>query len=140
MLKSFEDIISLVHRSDVIFPGGIGISLIAIFLIQACSWDNVEEYYPEFGLCDTSAVSFSNDIIPILTSNCFACHSNLNSPDFGGGLSLEDHQDVAGSSERIIGAINHREGFIAMPQGSDKLDTCSIKLFEAWASSGAPDN
>lgn len=117
-----------------------GISLTVLLLISGCVWDNEEELYPESGFCDTTSVSFSNDIVPILSNNCYSCHSNLNAPSFGGGLSFEDHQDVASYSERIIGAINHREGFVPMPRGGSKLDPCSIDLVEAWSNSGAPDN
>ena len=117
-----------------------GIILLGILLMPACVWDNLEELYPDTRHCDTTSVSFNNDIKPILSNNCFSCHSNLNAPSFGGGLSLEDHADVARNSDRIIGAINHEDGFQAMPQGGEKLDACSILLFEAWSQSGAPDN
>jgi hypothetical protein len=118
----------------------IVVPLLAIILLPACIWDNLEELYPDNANCDTTSVSFSTDIIPILSNNCFSCHSNLNAPSFGGGLSFEDHQDVAGNSDRIIGAINHNEGFLAMPRDGDKLNPCSINLVEAWVNSGAPDN
>lgn len=117
-----------------------GVPLLLAFFLHACVWDNMEELYPDIADCDTSSVSFSMDVIPILSDNCFSCHSKLNAPASGGGLSLEDHQDVARSSDRIIGAINHEDGFQAMPRGGDKLDPCSINVFEAWAHAGAPDN
>jgi hypothetical protein len=119
---------------------GKGILLLGVLLMPACVWDNLEELNPDIPNCDTTSVSFSSDIVPILSNNCFGCHSNLNAPVFGGGLSFEDHQDVAGYTDRIIGAINHEVGFLAMPQEGDKLDPCSILLFEAWASAGAPEN
>lgn len=125
-------------RRRIIF--GMGIPLLGILLLPACLWDNIEEIYPAPPNCDTAAVSFSNDIVPILSNNCFSCHSNLNAPSFGGGLSFEDHSDVAENSDRIIGAINHKPGFSAMPSGGDKLDPCSILQFEAWAQAETPDN
>ena len=118
----------------------MGIPWLGLMLMPACVWDNLEELYPDTPNCDTTAVSFSNDIVPVLSNNCFGCHSNVNAPGSGGGLRFEDHPDVAGNTSRIIGAINHDTGFLAMPQGGDKLDPCSINLFEAWARSGAPDN
>ena len=116
------------------------ILLPGIFLLTGCVWDNEEELYPETGICDTASVSFIDDITPILSNNCYSCHSNLNAPSFGGGLSFEDHQDVARYSERIIGAIQHNKGFLPMPQGEEKLDPCAIDQVEAWIESGAPDN
>ena len=117
-----------------------GIALAGILLLPACVWDNLEDLHPDTQECDTSSVSFSMDIQPILSNNCFSCHSNVNAPSFGGGLSFEDHADVSANSDRIKGAINHNEGFLAMPQGGDKLDPCSIMKFEAWVSAGTPDN
>ena len=118
----------------------MGIPLLGILLMPACLWDNQEELYPDPPDCDTTSVSFSSDIVPLLSNNCYSCHSKLNAPSFGAGMSLEDHQDVAGYSERILGAIQHEDGFIAMPRENDKLDACSILLFEAWVRAGAPDN
>lgn len=113
---------------------------LGMFQLQACVWENMEEIYPDMADCDTAFVSFSTDITPLLSNNCFACHSQQNAPGSGGGLALEDHSDVAANSQRIIGAINHREGYEPMPRGRDKLDPCSINLLEAWVNSGAPDN
>jgi hypothetical protein len=116
------------------------VALFGMVLLQCCVWENEEDLFPDTAICDTTSVSFSSDIVPILTNNCYGCHSNLNAPSFGGGLRLEDHQDVASNSERIIGAVNHNEGFLPMPKGGTKLDPCPINLIEAWASAGAPDN
>jgi hypothetical protein len=120
--------------------GWTGVVLACIILLPACVWENLEDLRPDKPDCDTTAVSFSMDIKPILSNNCFGCHSNVNAPSFGGGLSFEDHEDVSANSTRITGAINHKEGFLAMPQGGDKLDPCSIMKFEAWVSAGTPDN
>jgi hypothetical protein len=115
-------------------------SLTVCFMISGCVWENEEELYPDSGVCDTTMVSFRDDIVPVLSNNCYVCHSNLNGPSFGGGLTFEDHDDVALYSERIIGAINHRDGFQPMPRNAGKLDPCPINLLEAWVNAGAQDN
>jgi hypothetical protein len=111
-----------------------------VLLATGCSWENEETLYPESGLCDTLDVSYSEDVVPILANNCYECHSNTNAPDFSYGHAFEDYEDVFASSNLIVGAINHLEGFPPMPRGSDKLDTCSISVIEAWVNNGAPDN
>ncbi len=111
-----------------------------IFSLSGCVWDSEEEVFPDNNTCDTSMVSFTFDIVPVLSSHCLGCHSNSNASVFGGGIRLEDYEDVAGYSERIIGAINHRDGFLPMPRGSNKLDPCPINQFEAWVNSGKPEN
>ena len=108
--------------------------------VMSCVWDNEDAYYADPVSCDTVNVSFSEDIVPLLVNHCYSCHSNLNAPGLGGGLPLEDHQDVALSAGRIEGAINHREGYQPMPREADKIDPCPIELFEAWINAGTPDN
>ena len=109
-------------------------------LVAGCYWDNVETLFPDLDQCDTLDVSFSADVIPILRNNCFSCHSNSNSPDFANGLSLEDYEDVAAMSDRIVGAIMHKDGFIPMPQGNEQLDSCQIETIEAWVNQGSRNN
>ena len=118
----------------------IGIILILWIAAFACYWENEETLYPEIEICDTTFVSFSEQIIPILTNNCFTCHSNLNASDFGVGISLEDYEDVASSSTQIVGAINHAEDFPQMPKNRNKLDTCLINTIEAWINQGTLNN
>jgi len=115
--------------------------LIAVVVTAGCSWDDEETFYPELQICDTLDVSFAMDVVPIMAMNCYSCHSNANAPEFTSGFALEDHADVSASSIRIVGAINHNDGFLAMPRGgAGKLDTCSINTIEAWVNSGSPDN
>jgi hypothetical protein len=116
------------------------ILLILLSFATGCAWENEKTLYPDAGLCDTLDVSYSEDVVPILANNCYECHSKTNAPDFGNGIALEDYEDVFASSNRIVRAINHMEGFPAMPQEADKLDTCSISIIEAWVNRGAPDN
>ena len=116
------------------------VALGMLLWITGCYWDNVATLIPEGQSCDTLDVSFASDVIPILSNNCYGCHSNANAPDFGNGLSLEDYADVTTMSARIIGAINHDNGFVPMPQGSQKLDSCKIGKIEAWVNQGSLNN
>ena len=47
----------------------------------------------------------------------------------------------SGVFERIVGAINHTEGFLPMPYpaGTDKLADCDIDKLTAWIADGAPE-
>ena len=139
---SHEMIVNLGENKGIIRPmKKLLIVLIAVAVTAGCSWENEETLYPESQICDTLDVSFALDVLPILTLNCFSCHSNANAPEFTSGFALEDHADVSASSSRIVGAINHNDGFLAMPRGgAEKLDTCSINTIEAWVNSGSPDN
>jgi len=116
------------------------ILLICILLATGCIWEDEESLFPEEGVCDTSNVSYQEDVLPIMSANCYACHSNVNAPDFASGIALEEYEDVFASTDLIIGAINHSDGFPAMPKGEEKLDSCSILTLEAWILQGALEN
>ena len=116
------------------------IYLLIWIAVYGCYWENEEALYPVDQFCDTAFVSFSGDILPILTNNCFSCHSNSNATENAFGITLEDHVDVSASAILIIGAINHLEGFPQMPKNGVKLDTCKIQVFEAWENQGSLDN
>jgi cytochrome c5 len=115
------------------------LAAMAIFAV-ACYWEDEETLYPEPEICDTLDVSFAEDVAPILSNNCYMCHSNANAPDFTFGFSLEDYEDVAAASSLIVDAINHKEGITAMPKNGDKLDTCTINTIEAWVNQGSHNN
>jgi mono/diheme cytochrome c family protein len=109
-------------------------------LLDSCTWDNQDEFYPPEAGCDTLEVSFSADIQVLLDQHCWACHSNQNAPSFGNGLRLEDHLDVAGSISLVISAMKHEAGVSPMPKASPKLDECTVAAFEAWENQGSKDN
>jgi hypothetical protein len=121
------------------------ILVLTSFLVYNCMYDNEEELYPDIDSgekCDTLNISLSNSIKPILSNNCYSCHSNSNSGTFGAGINLETYSGLVEmvNRGRLIGAITHSPGFIAMPQGGTKLDDCSISKIRAWINGGALNN
>ncbi len=91
-------------------------------------------------VCDTSAVSFSADVMPIIKSNCFSgCH-NGSSPT--GGFKLETYQDVKAKVDqgRLVGAVTHQPGFVPMPFNRQPLSQCEQDLIAAWVAQGALNN
>jgi len=94
--------------------------------------------------CDTvSAISFSNQVFPIVENNCLSCHS---STPANGGVLLNSYENVreAAITERngtslIIGAIRNLNGFSPMPPGNP-MSTCSIRIIELWIEQGTQNN
>lgn len=97
--------------------------------------------YPD-PTCDTANVTFSGSISPLLQSRCLSCHSNSAAAASGGNIKLENFSDIKGYADkgRLVGAINHSNGYSAMPKGSSKLDNCSIRKIEKWIELGALNN
>ena len=82
--------------------------------------------------CDTTHITFSGTIKKILNDNCFACHSNASAPSSGNNIKLEDSSSVVAKYYRLLGSIEHKPGYFAMPLGGLKLDTCKITQFAIW--------
>jgi len=114
--------------------------LMLLLVATGCSWDNEVDLYPDSALCDTLDISYRDDVVPILSTSCYSCHSNANAPDFAYGIAFEDYEDVVAGSELILGAVKHEAGYPAMPKGAPQLDSCSINKLEAWVKAGTPDN
>jgi hypothetical protein len=112
----------------------------ALFLSSCTS----EQLVPD---CDTQNISYSQNIVPILKSNCYKCHSSGNSVGSYGHL-LDSYDNLIqyttrGASTHISyleGVITHTPGYIAMPYMDGKLDTCAIKQIKAWITQGYPNN
>lgn len=112
--------------------------LMVLFGTQACYYDNAEELYPNTE-CDTTAMSFQNDINPIIQTNCTVCHSG-STPS--GGLLLTNHAQIAAAanSGKIMDRISRSNGDpLLMPQ-TGKLGDCSIAKIEAWINQGTLNN
>lgn len=89
--------------------------------------------------CQTTDVSFSVVVKPIIETNCQGCHSG-GSPS--GGIDLSTYAGIKdrADSGQLLGSIDWQAGFSRMPQGNPKLDQCKIDQISAWINDGAPDN
>lgn len=105
--------------------------------LGACYYDIEEDLYPNG--CDTTNVTFSGGVVPILESTCVTCHNQLSQ---NGSVLLEGYENVkiVVDNGKLLGAIMHEPGFSAMPQGGPMLPDCSIMKIQAWVDAGAPDN
>jgi cytochrome c5 len=89
--------------------------------------------------CDTSSVTFSGSVKPILQTYCNGCHSGA-APS--GDISYEtyDATKPTALSGSLAGAIEHTSGYSAMPQGGNKLTDCSIATIKKWIALGAKND
>jgi hypothetical protein len=90
-------------------------------------------------ICDTSAVTYTNTVRPLMTSYCISCH-NSSSPS--AGVNLEGYSNVKNyvDNGQLWGTMNHSNGFSPMPKGTPKLDACSLSKLLAWINKGALNN
>lgn len=115
-----------------------------VFLLSlsvACSSDNEEDVapQPQPQQCDTENVTFAESVTPILSANCYACHSTSVAT---AGIVLDTYAGVKKQADNgsLVGAITHAAGFTPMPQGGAKLSNCNIDKIKKWVEEGAEDN
>ena len=89
--------------------------------------------------CDTTNVTFSATVFPLLQANCVGCHSG-SAP--GGNIRLENYANVLAVAQngKLLGSVNHSAGYKAMPFGGNKLPACNIDQIRIWVDGGAQNN
>lgn len=106
-------------------------------LFPSCYYDKEETLYP-FQRCDTTNVTYSQTIVPILSANCYVCHitGNPTSP-----VVLDSYTNVLiyVTNGKLIPAIDHTGPF-QMPKGGSMLEVCAIEKIKRWVTNGAPNN
>jgi hypothetical protein len=124
-------------------PGYLIFSPILLLAIaSSCYYDSEEYLYPDTtSQCDTTNVTYAQSVVPIIQNHCLSCHSN-NTASLGGNIKLEDYADIKlrADDHRLLGSVEHLSGYSPMPQGSKKLDDCTISTIRIWVNEGAPNN
>lgn len=116
--------------------------VIALTFQVACYYDNEEELYPDGGqpnACDTTAVTYSATIQPLMQSKCYVCHSQAAAL---GNVVVEGYANARqyALTGQLYGSVNHSNGYLPMPQGGSKLPACDIAAVKKWVDDGAPNN
>jgi hypothetical protein len=123
------------------------INSILLFVVAiglfSCYNDNKEELYPELTSgCDTTNVTYTSSVVPILNSYCLSCHSNSAANGAGGGIKLENYPDVSvyALTGKLVGSVKQLGGYSPMPKNAGKLSDCKVRQIDKWVSKGAPNN
>ncbi|MDN5201379.1 hypothetical protein QQ008_08400 [Fulvivirgaceae bacterium BMA10] len=110
------------------------IGLVLIVIGQSCYYDNEEELYPDDN-CDTSNVTFSGTVNPIIQTNCAitGCHV----PGTG-RVVLQTPQQI-----KVIvddGRLEQRAVQDKDMPPTGPLNNCEITQIQTWLNAGAPNN
>lgn len=119
-------------------------ALFSLIAFGGCYYDNEEDLYPQVIPCDTSNVTYSGTVKPIIDQYCISCHSQGNP---SGNINLEGYTNVAiagdivpGVYGSLYGVISHYSGNSPMPKNQPKLPDCKIRQIKKWIDEGTPDN
>lgn len=111
------------------------LTLGCIIILTSCYKDN-EEYLYGNVQCDTTDVSFANDILPIIEMNCsvVGCHvaGGSGTGTFENYDQIKAKVDDGSFRDRVIVQQD-------MPPGTP-LSNCQIAHITKWLDSGAPNN
>ena len=110
----------------------------ALMVTPSCVSNNEEELYPDQP-CDTTQVTYSGTIAPIINQNCLACHGAI-APSSGIPLEGYDNLKAVVDDERLVGALRWQDGFSPMPQEAPQLPECDLDQIDVWVKAGAPNN
>ena len=89
--------------------------------------------------CDSSEVTFSTVIYPLIELKCQGCHSG-GEPE--ADLLLTSYGSISSIAldGRLYNSITGSNGAELMPFGASPLSACEINQIETWINEGAPDN
>lgn len=112
---------------------------LVLLSLPGCYYDKEELLYPDGQNCDTTNVSYSTVVAPILQTRCTGCHGGAFP---SAGINLTTHQNVVTYAEvgSLVGSIKHNQGFSPMPKSAPKIPQCEINRISAWVNQGMPNN
>ncbi len=119
--------------------------LIVITLLVACTYDKAAEVDPII-----SNVSYKDDIQPIISINCYSCHSSIaTDPERPGYAFFDDFNELkryalkpstVNAELTTLQARLRQIEFPGMPFKRNPLPESEIQLIEKWIKAGAPNN
>lgn len=89
--------------------------------------------------CDTTNVTYSGNIEPIINNSCTGCHSG-GAP--AGNIALTNYAEVKKQADngKLGGSVNWEAGYVPMPKDAAQLSDCKLKTIEIWIAEGAQNN
>lgn len=91
--------------------------------------------------CNTSNVSYTAHIRPLIENKCLGCHNTANAPNaediYLGTYSQDSAQAMNGN---LYGVLTRAPGFQPMPKYQGKITDCEISFVKAWIDAGVPNN
>lgn len=116
----------------------IGAFAMSVIIVQSCSKDSEDNVTPP-PTCSTDNIKYSTNILPIISSNCYACHGNGATT---AGINVDGYANLKTlvDNGKLVGVVTHASGFTPMPYNKPKLSDCDINKIKAWVAGGALNN
>lgn len=112
-----------------------------VIYLAGCSKASEDKLAGNTTTCDTTKVSYSLQIVPIMQSICYSCHGSGNTGGSGGiDLSTYTRLKVYAGNGYLVGNVTHAPGYVGMPYGLPMLPSCEVNTIVAWVHQGTLNN
>ena len=120
-------------------PGLIVLFFIFAIFISSCYNDKEAYLYPFAVVCDSSNVTYSQTIAPIMSTNCNVCHTTANP---SGGVVTDNYPDLnlVVLNGKLWAGVSWSSGFSPMPKGGAQLSACDLGKIKKWINNGSSNN
>ena len=122
---------------------------VLIIAVSSCYNDKYDKLYPNPTVtvtCDTTTITYSHDVLPIITANCAiagGCHDAAGAAtsgyDYSGSITVLQGNATSGALVTDINWAPTR-GHNNMPKNLPQLSSCDINKITRWVNQGAPNN
>lgn len=113
-------------------------------IATSCYFDKKDQIYPQASTstCDTTNVTYSAVVAPIIQTNCASCHATAVARLSGGGIILDNYTSLKPyvTNNFLLNSILQNGTVLAMPLNGPKINACSIKKISVWINNGALNN
>lgn len=106
---------------------------------SSCYYDNKEDlhqYYTDV-TCDTTAVTYGNEVVAVMNQYCVSCH-NANVSEANVNLDGYDNAKLHASNGSLLGSILHQAPYAPMPSAGQRIPQCDEDIITAWINTGLP--
>ena len=109
-----------------------------MFWLGSCSKESADKLAGSTS-CDTTNVSYSKQVLPILQDNCYTCHQGANSES---GIDLSTFAILQAHVQNgdVKSAVTHTGNVTPMPYQLPMLPSCELNTIVAWINQGALNN
>jgi hypothetical protein len=118
------------------------ISVMFLWVVLSSCYNDTEEQLYGAPVCNLENVTYSIDVVPILSNNCYACHSQSNAPANAAGIVLEGYEKIKVAVENglLMESIIHGPDASPMPKNAPRISDCKINTIKKWIENGALNN
>lgn len=111
----------------------------AMFWLGSCSKESADRLAGNSASCDTTNVSYSKQVLPILQDDCYTCHQGNNSFS---GIDLSNFAILQAHVQNgdLKSAVTHTGTVTPMPYQLPMLPSCEVNTIVAWVDQGALNN